>query len=313
MKELTQKYLRYLQIERNASNNTLEAYKNDLNQFMGYIADRWPDVNSVDEIDRQILRGWMAFINSISTNRSTILRKTATLRSFFRFSYTRGFSKTNPSSFLITPRATRRLPIVISKSELSAAFNKIEFDDKADSHSGKVQNSAISSRRSAIAELLYGSGIRLSELTGLNLSDIDFKQRQLLVRGKGYKERIVPLGSAALEALELYLSNRLHFIRSSSSVDDKRSVFLGVRGKRLNPRVVQRIIREFLDSIETTKKSPHALRHSFATHLLDNGADIRIIKELLGHSSLATTQIYTSASAEKLKQTYKSAHPRAET
>jgi site-specific recombinase XerD len=161
-------------------------------------------------------------------------------------------------------------------------------------------------------ELLYGCGLRLSELTGLNISDIDFQQRQVLIRGKGYKERIVPVGIAALEAIRKYLAVRIHFIGKNSTNEDRKSVFLGIRGRRLSPRTTQKIVAEFLGPIEATQKSPHALRHSFATHLLDNGADIRVIKELLGHSSLATTQIYTSASAEKLKQTYKSAHPRAE-
>jgi integrase/recombinase XerC len=313
MKGLTEKYLRYLQIERNASKNTLEAYGNDLGQFLKYLEVQWPDITEIEEINRFVVRGWLAAIGSISGSRSTILRKTATLRSFFRFCYVRGFSRTNPSTYINTPRAVRRLPKVISKTDLSTALNQLSSESEVMTTIDSIPDSIIiNSRDLAIVEILYGCGLRLRELTGLNVTDFDFQQRQLLVKGKGFKERIVPIGGAAIEALSSYLTVRHLFFGKSTTSEDKRALFLGVRGRRLSASTTQKLVARFLGQIEAVQKSPHALRHSFATHLLDNGADIRVIKELLGHSSLATTQIYTSASAEKLKQTYKNAHPRAE-
>ncbi|MFU8813545.1 MAG: tyrosine-type recombinase/integrase, partial [Balneolaceae bacterium] len=228
-------------------------------------------------------------------------RKVASVRSFFKFCYKRGFVQKNPAQLLIVPRIEKRVPKVIRKEEIEALM-----ETASGSTPRQKQNLAI-------LELFYSTGLRLSELCSLNSADINTREKQLKVLGKGNKQRIVPLGSHALRAYEEHMSARHELFGARTDEDARNAVFIAPSGQRMYPRYVQLIVEKLIaKTSEVTQKSPHVLRHSFATHLLDGGADIRIIKEFLGHSNLAATQIYTHSSVERLKNVYKQAHPRAE-
>lgn len=303
MKELIRKYLQYLRIEKNASKHTITSYENDLNQLITFAANELmvePQQPEAEQIDRLLIRLWLGELTEKGMARNTIARKVASVRSFFKFLFKRGYIEQNPAHLLIVPKKEHRLPKTVRSSEIATM---IDLADRTDPK--QIQERAI-------LELLYSTGIRVSELTNLDLTDLDLSRKQVTVFGKGSKERTVPLGSKAAEALENHLHNRQKLITSKSDNDSKKSLFIASEGGRIYPRKVQRIVRDYFMKVsEVTQKSPHTLRHSFATHLLDAGADIRIIKEFLGHSSLASTQIYTHTSVERLKNIYSQAHPRA--
>ena len=307
MKEIIDTYLRYLRIERNASPHTLEAYKNDLHQLSTFIETTYSDVADIHDLSRQHLRGWLASLNKNEAKRSTLQRKIASTRSFFKFAFKRGHVNRNIAVHIISPKSEKRLPSVISHDEINQTLNQAISDDEKDTtYAWNLQSAAI-------MELLYGTGIRLSELVSLNLDDVDLGSSQIKVTGKGSKQRIVPFGRAAHEAITAFNKFRHHLSDNKITSEVVTPMFMSVKGKRIYPRAVQRMVKQQLTShTEAVQKSPHTLRHCFATHLMDNGADIRVIKELLGHSSLNSTQIYTSTSSQKLKETYKHAHPRAE-
>lgn len=304
MKELIRKYLKYLKIERNSSDHTITSYQNDLNQLLNFASRHLEqDVDSLDisELDRLIIRLWLGELTEKGMARNTIARKVAAVRSFFKYCYKRSYISKNPAHLLIIPKKEQRLPKTIQASEIN------EMMDLAD------ENDSATIQERAILELFYSTGIRLSELTNLNVKDIQMHQKQLTVFGKGSKQRIVPLGEKALSAIKNHLEHRGELFTSDTTDNDKNALFLSVGGKRIYPRMVQRIIKKYLLKVsEVTQKSPHTLRHSFATHMLDAGADIRLIKEFLGHANLASTQIYTHTSVERLKKIYSQAHPRAE-
>lgn len=310
MKELTEKYIRYLEIERNAPKTTMNSYLGDLNQFRTYLIEHHA-VTDLSHVDKHHLRFYVGMLNKQNYKRSTLQRKIACIRSFLKFAFKRGYLIKDSSGLLITPKSEKRIPKYIAQQEINTALNDFEVHYTANAESDVKQAELV--RNQLILELLYSTGIRLSELVQIDKSDISLDQKQLKVTGKGNKQRIVPFGEAVIESLEKYLSLR-HILQNNKS--DKESVtalLLTRSGKRVYPRMVQRLVKTFLtEQTEAKKKSPHALRHSFATHLLDAGADIRVIKELLGHSSLGTTQIYASTSVEALKKQYKGAHPRAE-
>jgi tyrosine recombinase XerC len=304
MKELIKKYLKYLKIERNSSDHTITSYQNDLFQLLDFACrhlEQDEDSLDISEIDRLIIRLWLGELNEKGMARNTIARKVAAVRSFFKYCYKRSYIKKNPAHLLIIPKKQRRLPKTIQASEISEMMDLAGENDPA----------TIQER--AILELFYSTGIRLSELTNLDVNDIQLHQKQLTVFGKGSKQRIVPLGEKALHAIENHLKHRVELFTSKTTQSDKNALFLSVGGKRIYPRMVQRIIKKYLLKVsEVTQKSPHTLRHSFATHMLDAGADIRLIKEFLGHANLASTQIYTHTSVERLQKIYSQAHPRAE-
>ena len=313
MKELLNKYLKYLKIERNAPETTLSSYRRDLQQLFSFLEDRF-QILDIQTVDRSHLRSYLGHLNKNGLKRSTIQRKIASLRSFFKYSFKRGYTEKDVSGQLISPKSERRIPKIINQREINSALNSFDSGSLIPEEDPILHKKALlKSQNYVIIELLYSTGIRVSELTNLNLSDLDLKAEQIIVTGKGRKQRIVPFGNALKDILPIFLNLRTSLLNNNSSDSDVKAVFLTSNGKRIYPRAVQRIVREFLqDHTEAQKKSPHAIRHSFATHLLDAGADIRIIKELLGHSSLATTQIYASASSEIIKKQYKTAHPRAE-
>jgi tyrosine recombinase XerC len=304
MKEWIDKYLRYLKIEKNSSDHTIISYRTDLRQFLEFTAisnEISPEEVEINSIGRLQIRLWLGALNEDGMSRNTIARKVASIRSFFKYAFTRGAITKNPAHMLIVPKAEKRLPKTVHPEdirrmmELAGGNEPKELQDRA------------------ILELFYSSGMRLSELTELNVTDIDFNQKQVIVTGKGNKQRIIPLGNEALKACKSYLNRRKELFTSNGDADAKKALFIAPGGKRMYQRMVQIIVKSYLTKTsEVTQKSPHVLRHSFATHMLDAGADIRIIKEFLGHASLAATQIYTHTSVDRLKQVYSKAHPRAE-
>lgn len=304
MKELIDKYLKYLKIERNSSDHTIVSYQNDLTQLLDFASQHFEkDTDSVEisDIDRLTIRLWLGELTEKGMARNTIARKVAAIRSFFKYCYKRSYIKKNPAHLLIIPKKEKRLPKIVQASEINEMM-----DLASDQDPETVQERAI-------LELFYSTGIRLSELTNLNVKDIQIHQKQLTVFGKGSKQRIVPLGDKALDAVKNHLKIRPELYTEKSSNEAKNALFLSAGGNRIYPRMVQRIIKKYLLKVsEVTQKSPHTLRHSFATHMLDAGADIRLIKEFLGHANLASTQIYTHTSVERLQKIYSQAHPRAE-
>ncbi|WP_234571862.1 tyrosine recombinase XerC [Rhodohalobacter sp. 614A] len=304
MKELIDKYLKYLKIERNSSDHTITSYQNDLTQLLDFTAQHFekePDSVDVSDIDRLTIRLWLGELTEEGMARNTIARKVAAVRSFFKYCYKRSYITKNPAHLLIIPKKEKRLPKIVQAGEINEMM-ELASDPAPET----VQERAI-------LELFYSTGIRLSELTNLNVKDIQIHQHQLTVLGKGSKQRIVPLGDKALDAIKNHLQTRSELFTTKSSKEAKNALFLSVGGNRIYPRMVQRIIKKYLLKVsEVTQKSPHTLRHSFATHMLDAGADIRLIKEFLGHANLASTQIYTHTSVERLQKIYSQAHPRAE-
>lgn len=304
MKIWIDKYLRYLEIEKNASSHTITSYRTDLEQFLKFAARQQETVEDqieIDSVDRLLIRLWLGELNEDGRARNTIARKVAAIRSFFKYAFTRGGIVKNPAHLLIVPKASRRLPKTVQPEDIRRMM------DLADG------STPVSAQDRAILELFYSTGMRLSELTELNLPDIHLNRKQVSVTGKGNKQRIIPLGTEALNSCKNHLNQRTKLFDSKTDTDAKKAVFLAPGGQRIYPRHVQRIIETYLKKTsEVTQKSPHVLRHSFATHMLNAGADIRIIKEFLGHANLAATQIYTHTSVDRLKQVYSQAHPRAE-
>ncbi|TNE71460.1 tyrosine recombinase [bacterium] len=298
MTEEVNKFFQYLRVEKNYSINTIESYEIDLKQFISFVGDLLnKELLDIQEIKKTHIRLWLSDLDRLKLKKTSISRKIACLKSFFKFALKRGYINQNPTNGIITPRKEKRLPKSLSKQEVELLFT-IQDDE-----------TAWDLQKSAILELFYGCGIRLSELVQLSIKDINLNQQQIKVLGKGAKERVIPFGSKANSAIKRHLNSRHELL--GNSVHD--SVFLTKNGAPIYARLVQRIIKNELARVsESTQKSPHVLRHSFATHLLDNGAEITAIKELLGHSNLAATQVYTHTSVERLKNIYKQAHPRAQ-
>jgi len=304
MEQIVEKFLRYLTIERNSSKHTRSSYKTDLFQFIEFlktsedISNSGLDINTITRLD---IRLWLGELSEKGLARNTIARKVASLRSFFKYCYKRGHIEKNPAHLLLVPKKERRLPKTINPEDIDRMM-ELADGNQPDDHQNR-----------AILELLFGTGIRLSELVQLSLLDVNFKQRQALIQGKGNKQRIVPLGTQAFNTLQTHLNSRPILFGEKTDADAKKALFIAPGGQRVYPRFVQRLVKSFIEKTsEVSQKSPHVLRHSFATHLLDAGADIRVIKELLGHTNLSSTQIYTHTSVEHLKNVYNQAHPRAE-
>ncbi len=300
---LLQRFIMYLQIERNASPNTVKAYQCDITQFLCFCCNEWNiDEEAIDyyRIDRLIIRLWLGSLMESKPSKSTLSRKTASVRSFLKYCYKRGMIPHNPAILLMNPKKEHRLPKSVRPEELETMMESIETN----SPSGK--------RDLAFLELLYSTGMRLSELIQLDTRDVDMKHKRVKVHGKGTKQRIIPFGSMAHNALKNYLLERTTLICEHTGKNDLNALFLTDSGKRIYARMIQRKVAYYLSRVsEVSRKSPHVIRHSFATHLLDRGAGIRVIKDLLGHADLSATQIYTGTSVEHLRSVYRTAHPRA--
>lgn len=290
MQRYIDKFMNYLKIEKNAAVHTVTNYTIDLKSFGAFLGER--DIAAVDHL---VLRRFLAEMRAKNYSKRTIARKLASLRTFFKFLYREGYIKTNPITAILTPKLDKKLPVVLDVKKVARLVQSPPED-------------AVSGLRDrAILETLYSAGIRVSELVGLELDDVDFISGVIKVLGKGSKERMVPIGEPALAAIRRYVEER-----DGAKVRDKDAVFLNKSGRRLTDRSVRRIIDKYIRVCCIQEHiSPHSLRHSFATHLLDRGADLRSVQELLGHMNLSTTQIYTHVTMERLKTVYDKAHPRA--
>jgi integrase/recombinase XerC len=310
MRRPLESFVKYLRDQRAYSRNTVDCYTRDIIQFAHFtkrLSDSQRPSNSnvnVKDVKPEEVRAFLTQLGMMGLAESSIARKLASLKSFFKFLVREGAIVSNPGAGLKYPRKRRKLPAFLSVSEIERFFS---FD----------ANDFISSRDLAILELLYGSGIRVGELAALDLVDIRLSEGLIRVRGKGKKERVTPFGECARGALETYLVLRRENLarpcaRRPHLHKDTEALFLNQRGERLTVRTVQRMVGRRLGSAARERSlSPHVLRHSFATHLLDAGADLRAVQELLGHASVATTQIYTHVSLRRLKEAYGKAHPRA--
>ena len=291
-------FLRYLRIERNSSELTLKSYSEDLDSLLEYFSERIGRIPSPADVTITMLRGYLSYLHECQYARTTIARRLACLRSFFRFCQRESLSESNPAKALRTPRLGRKLPHFLTTEQVALLLE------------APPANTPMGLRDRAILETLYSAGLRVAELVGLNLEDWDRDADILRVFGKGRKERIAPIGTYAARALGDWLEVRQP--DNSAPADDQSAVFLNKFGRRLTTRSVGRMLEKYL--LETGLNritSPHTLRHSFATHLLDGGADLRSVQELLGHKSLTTTQIYTHVSTKRLRETYERAHPHA--
>lgn len=299
MRRAVAQFLRFLANERNASDLTIKAYREDLFGLIEWLEASHGNLPPPGSLSPQELRAYQAALQEAGYARSTISRKLASLRSFYRFAMRQGITNDNPAKPLRNPRRQRKLPHVLTNTEIGRLL-------LAPPH---LTQAGLRDR--AILETMYSAGLRVSELVALRDGDLDFDQGLIRIQGKGRKERMSPLGSYAIKAIKRYARHRVRDAKSER-MGRQAPVFVNRFGSNLTTRSVGRMLEKYI--LETgldTRTSPHTLRHSFATHLLDRGADIRSVQELLGHQSLATTQIYTHVSAANLRQVYEQAHPRA--
>ncbi|HEX8004492.1 MAG TPA: tyrosine recombinase XerC [Mycobacteriales bacterium] len=287
-------FRRHLAAERGLSAHTVAAYTGDVASLLDH-ASRL-GAAALDDIDASALRSWLARLHSSGYARSTLARRSSAARVFFAFAVRRGLAATDPAGRLATPKADRRLPRVLTQSEAADLVALPPADDP------------VGLRDRALLELLYATGIRVGELCALDVDDLDTGRRVVRVLGKGSKERTVPYGVPAARALDRWLSTGRPALVVAGAGP---ALFLGARGGRIDPRAVRRLVHGYLKELSGPDLGPHGLRHSAATHLLEGGADLRSVQELLGHATLATTQIYTHVSADRLKASYDQAHPRA--
>lgn len=291
-------FLRYLKIERNASELTIKSYSEDFGSLLDYVRDRVGEVSSPAELQIAQLRGYVAYLHECDYARTTIARRLASLRSFFRYCQREGLVTSNPAKVLRTPRVGRKLPHFLTIEQITQLLE------------APPANEVEGLRDRALLETMYSAGLRVAELVGMNIDNWDRDANIVRVYGKGRKERIAPIGRHASKALGRWLEVRQPAPDAKSA--DKAAMFLNRFGTRLTTRSVGRMLEKYLaltglDQLTT----PHTLRHTFATHLLDGGADLRSVQELLGHKSLTTTQIYTHVSTKRLKDTYEQSHPHA--
>lgn len=292
------KFLQYLQFEKAYSLNTVSSYQRDINEFKDFINNlhKLKDITCLDTI---LIRGYLAMLYRKGVKPTTIARKLSSLRSFFKFLVRKDYMKSSPAMLISNPKIPKLLPKVLN------------IDDTLNMIAIVPDNSYLGKRDAAILEFLYGTGLRVSELASLNISDVDLKNQLARIMGKGSKERVVPIGSKAIEALKEYLKIKNKIVKNPDYKKfDAEALFINKYGRRLSVRQVQKIVNKYSLAAGTLKKAtPHTLRHSFATHLLDSGADLYSIQKLLGHSNLKTTQIYTHVSIEHLMNIYEKAHP----
>jgi len=300
MKEEIERFLKYLEAQRGASYHTLRSYKSDLKEFVEFLEDK-PDIKDVRDVGRKSIRNFLAAFTRYGQGKRSIARKLSTLKSFFKFLKKENIVEINPTIGIKAPKLDLKLPSFLTEKAISELM---ELPYKED---------FFGLRDKAILEMLYGTGMRASELIGLNLSDIDILEEVIRVRGKGGKERILPLPEMAKRALKEYLQLRKPSLSKGYLLKyEDGPLLLSKRKTRLTTRSLVRIVKKYLSRVaELTQMSPHTLRHTFATHLLDKGCDLRTIQELLGHASISTTQIYTHITSERLKKIYTQAHPRA--
>ena len=292
-------FIQHIQREKNFSENTVTSYRNDLSDFGEFLRERKLEENPLQEVDRPLLRDFLVFLKRKRLKEITIAHKVFVLRSFFKYLLRKKKISSNPAYFLSSPKRKKRLPAFLTISQMEGLLKL------------PPKESFWGLRDLAILELFYSTGMRLFELANLDLSSLDFTGEEVRVLGKGKKERIIPVGKKPLKIFKSYLELRRNKFKNSSQTNGE-AIFLNRSGKRLSARSIGRIVKKYATQVsEDRKTSPHTLRHTFATHLLDKGADLLAVKELLGHESLSTTQIYTHVTTDRLKKVYKKAHPRA--
>ncbi len=333
LKQTINNFLEYLRSVKNSSPHTVINYGKDLEQFREYLSPPGLQAPGVTEITHHMIREFVGHLHEQGLQKSSIARKLAALRSFLKYCVREGMLKENPARLVPTPKLPKRIPMVLSAEEMSRFLDQLagtrgETPQRGTKTTGRglpatgspvglpqLEDTLLLPRDRAILELLYAAGLRVSELTGLNLADMDQKDQMLRVRGKGNKERIVPFGGKAAEAMQRYWPVREALLRESEEHGRRASVdaiFLNYRGRRLTQRSVGRIVKKYVRLANINwDLHPHSLRHAFATHLLADGADLRAIQELLGHQSLSTTQKYTHATIQQLMDIYDKSHPHA--
>ena len=303
MTELIMRYIQYLQYERNASPHTIRNYRSDLKQFRDFLIQHSGEEKvAIKSIDALRIRAYLAHLFEAEKKKTSIVRKLSAVRAFFKFLMRERAIAENPSKAVSTPKLARTLPRIMTEEEMNEFLNRIA--------EGAATGDPALVRDRAILELLYASGLRVSELVGLDLRQVNFGEGMVLVRGKGNKERIVPFGSKAREALNAYLPVRERILQENRK--SSGALFLNQRAGRLTTRSVDRLLKKYVRQLfPNVRVSPHGLRHAFASHLLAEGADLRAIQEMLGHKSLATTQKYTQVSIKQLMDVYDKSHPKA--
>ncbi|HEY4462837.1 MAG TPA: tyrosine recombinase XerC [Streptosporangiaceae bacterium] len=307
MDEAVAQFERHVRAERGMSPHTVRGYVSDVRSLLDHAGHC--GVCAPAELDAPILRSWLAVQHAAGASRATLARRGAAARSFTAFAHRRGWLANDPGTALGTPKVRRALPDVLRKAEIAAVLASCQADIEQPPPGRTAEEAAVALRDSAVLELLYATGIRVSELCGLDMGALDLGRRTVRVFGKGAKERTVPVGIPAVRAVTQWeRSGRPVLAHGGSGA----ALFLGVRGGRLDPRTARRVVHERLRAAGAAPDTgPHGLRHTAATHLLEGGADLRSVQEMLGHSSLATTQIYTHVSVDRLKSSYRQAHPRA--
>ena len=300
-----QDFLNHLAKERDVSPNTIKAYGRDLHAFVSFLSNYYGTRDwTWGGIDRLAIRGFMAHLTRSGLGKRSIARALSAVRSFYKFLHRSEAVEANPARGVGSPKVEKHLPGYLDRAQIGLLFQMAETR----AWEGRFADV----RNLAILELFYSTGLRLSELRGINRIDLDLVSQQVKVRGKGRKERIVPVGDHAQLALRNYEAKRDELLRDLGARGDRTAYFLSRGGKRISVRAIQNAVKHFLDELdEDAGLSVHSLRHTFATHLLDAGADLRAVQELLGHASVSTTQIYTHVSVERLKEVYRKAHPRA--
>ncbi len=285
----------YIEVEKNFSKHTVTAYSSDILSFLIWLNDK-----SIEDVNYSIIREYLLYIQQFNYSKTTTARKIASLRTFYRFLYRERVIESNPALGVHSPKRGKSLPEFLTETEMEKVLNNIKMDSPA------------GYRNRAILELLYATGMRISELSDLNFENLNLEENEIKVFGKGSKERIVLVSERAKNFLETYIKTVRYLIFKSDDIGPNSPVFINKTGYRLQPQSVRLAIKDVVEKIELPKHvTPHVFRHSFATKLLENGADLRVVQELLGHSSISNTQIYTHVSTERLKQAYDSAHPRA--
>jgi len=285
----------HLKFEKRYSVYTVRSYHDDLIQFSDYVASAFGDME-IDKISSAIIRSWLATLKNDGLSSRSITRKISTLKSFFKFIIRSGNLKKNPLGSIISPKVSKRLPSFVDEKDMDTLFRHVEFDDNWNGYTGRLAMG-----------MLYELGLRLSELVNCRESQVDIANRHIKILGKGNKERIIPVNAKLLTQIKEYIRKK----PAEFEKFDSKILLVNDKGKKLYPKFIYRLTTKYLPEVTTVKKkSPHILRHSFATHLMNNGAELNAVKELLGHSSLAATQVYTHNTIEKLKNVHKKAHPR---
>lgn len=294
---MTDRFLDYITYEKRYSQHTIKAYQADLDQFFSFLEDQF-QLTDINKLDHQMIRSWTVELMDKGVSARTVNRKITTLKTFYRFLVKEGITAANPTSKVISPRMSSRLPVFVEADGMEKLFSEVDFGE-----------GYAAARDRLIMEIFYATGMRLSELINLGEADIDLGKQVMKVTGKRNKQRMIPFTDYLAGRIRDYLEERR---KAFPVLPPDHHLFLTVKGKKLYPKSVYRMVHHYLNQITTiSKRSPHILRHTFATHMLNNGADLNAIKEILGHASLAATQVYTHNTIEKLKSIYKSAHPRA--